>query len=405
MNTARRVLISGASIAGPAVAHWLTRYGHRCVVVERAPTLRTAGQNIDIRGAGREVIRRMELEESVGAAGTGEKGTRFVGRDGGTVAEFPVGGSDSDGLTAGMEILRGDLARLLVERSTGSGRGGGAEYRFGDSVTALRQDADHVRASFAGGSTEDFDLVIAADGMRSTTRPLIVGDAARIVPKGLCTAYFTIPRRPEDTDWWRWYSAPGGRTVTLRPDNTGTIRAGLSFLGPDGKYADLPADAQRELLAEVFAGAGWATPRVLDGMRRAPDFHLEDVGQVHSATWSRGRAALLGDAAYCASPISGMGTSLALVGAYVLAGEIASHRHHRDAFAAYERIMRPYVTKAQSLPPGAPRLAHPRTRCGITAFHSVLRLAATAPARRLATALTAPPADGVQLPDYTHLEA
>ncbi|MFJ4971604.1 FAD-dependent monooxygenase [Streptomyces sp. NPDC088755] len=397
-NGPKRVLISGASIAGPALAYWLARYGWQPVVVERAGAVRTAGQNIDVRGAGREVTRMMGIESAIAAADTGELGTCFVGADGRTRAQFPAGTADSDGWTAQLEILRGDLARLLVEHTRED-----AEYRFGDSIAGLRDDGDRVEVTFAGGGREDFDLVIAADGIRSSTRPLIVGDAAKITSKGLYTAYFTIPRETEDTDWWRWYSAPGGRAVNLRPDRHGTIRATLSFLSPPRGYEDLDDASQRDLLAHVFADAGWLAPRVVEELRRTRDFYFEHVGQVHSATWSRGRAALLGDAAYCASPISGMGTSLALTGAYVLAGELAAHVHHRDAFAGYERIMRPYVAKAQALPPGAPRLANPRTRAGIAAVHGALRLATTGPVRQMTGKLFTPPADAIELPDYAHL--
>lgn len=399
MITSRRVLVSGASIAGPALAWWMQRYGWEVVVVERADELRTAGQNIDVRGAGREVVRRMGLEDAVRAAGTGELGTRFVGRDGRTRAELPAGTGDTDGATAELEILRGELARLLVEHSRDT-----TDYRFGTTIAALDDRENGIDVTFADGREETFDVVVAADGMRSRTRRLVVGDRARIEPKGLYTAYLTIPRGATDTDWWRWYSAPGGRSVTLRPDNLGTIRATLSFLSPPRGYEDLDDAAQRDLLWRLFADAGWETPRVLDGLRHADEYYFEQVGQVHSPTWHQGRAALVGDAAYCASPVSGMGTSLGLTGAYVLAGELASHVHHRDAFAGYERIMRPYVDQAQDLPPGTPRLANPRTRAGIAALHGVLALAATPVARSVGARLFRPPADRIDLPDYSHLE-
>lgn len=399
MTSPRRVLISGASIAGPAFAYWMRRYGWEPVVIERAPALRTAGQNIDVRGAGREVARRMGIEEAIREATTGELGTRFIDREGKTRAEFPAGTDDTGGATAELEILRGDLARLLVERTQGE-----SEYRFDTSIRALDERGDRVHVTFADDREEEFDLVVAADGMRSRTRPMIVGNAARIVPKGMYTAYFVIPRQPDDTDWWRWYSATGGRSVTLRPDNVGTIRATLSFLSPPRGYEDLDERSQKALLAERFADAGGVAPRILDQLAQAPEFYFEQIGQVHSPTWTRGRMALLGDAAYCASPVSGMGTSLALTGAYVLAGEIAAHVHHRDAFLGYERIMRPYVQQAQDLPPGTPRLANPRTRLGIGVLHTVLGIAGSAPVRRLTRRGFRPPADRIDLPDYRHLE-
>lgn len=396
----RRVLISGASIAGPALAYWLNRYGYETVIVERADALRTGGQNVDVRGAGREVVRRMDLESDVRAATTGEVGTRFVDGDGRTVAEFPAGRGDSDGATAELEILRGDLAELLVERTTGR-----TEYRFGDRVTGLEQDADGVTVRFERAPEETFALVVAADGIGSRTRGLVFGEEPRIRSLGLETTYGTIPRTAEDDDWWRWYSAPGGRSITLRPDPHGTIRATLSVVTdrarPRSERGDV--DAQRRRLRDVFADAGWEAERVLDAFDRADELYTDAIGQVRAPRWSSGRVALVGDAAYCASPVSGMGTSLALVGAYVLAGELAAHVDHRDAFGGYERLMRPYVAQAQNLPPGTPRLANPTSRVGVGAFRTALRVASTPLAKRLTGGLFTPPADAIDLPDYAHL--
>lgn len=399
-NSHRRVLICGASIAGPALAYWLNRYGYETVIVERAPGLRAGGQNVDVRGAGREVLRRMGLEPAVRAATTGEVGTRFVGRDGRTVAEFPAGRGDSDGATAELEILRGDLAELLVGRTAER-----TEYRFGDRVTGVEQDAEGVIVHFERAPEERFALVVAADGIGSRTRGLVFGDEPQICSLGLETTYGTIPRTAADDDWWRWYSAPGGRSITLRPDPHGTIRATMSVVTDRGRprpeRGDL--DAQRRRLRETFADAGWEAARVLDGFDRAEELYTDAIGQVRAPRWSNGRVVLVGDAAYCASPVSGMGTSLALAGGYVLAGELAAHVDHRDAFRGYERLMRPYVAQAQNLPPGTPRLANPASRLGVGVFRGVLRVASTPVVARLATGLFTPPADAIELPDYAHL--
>lgn len=354
--TTRTVLISGASIAGPALAYWLTAYGWDATIIERAPELRDGGQNIDIRGAGRTVAQRMGLEDAIRNATTGEQGTQFIGANGTVIAAFPASTSDTGGATAEIEILRGDLARLLVD--AGADR---VSYEFGNTITGIENRADDVLVSFATGDDRAFDLVVIADGMNSRTRTIAFGDAATIRPLGLYTSYLTIPRLDHDNDWARWYNAVGGRTMTLRPDNVGTIRATMSFLsGPEG-YENLTPQQQKDLLRTRFADAGWEAPRILDGLDSAADLYFEYLGQVTTPSWTTGRVALLGDAAYCASPISGMGTSLALVGAYVLAGELAAHVDHRDALRGYERIMRPYVAQAQQLPPGAPRIANPKT--------------------------------------------
>lgn len=394
--TPRTVLISGASIAGPTLAFWLRRHGLRPVVIERADALRLGGQNVDVRGAGRLVARRMGIEDDIRAATTGEQGLRFVDERGRTRAEFPAGTTSTDGPTAELEILRGDLARILHERTRDD-----VEYIFGDHIVGLDDAGDRVTVSFARGAARDFDLVVAADGIRSSTRELVFGDEPEIRELGLYMAYMTIPRTATDDAWWRWYNAPGSRTVNLRPDNVGTTRALLSFMGEPQGHERLSPDEQRQILRRVFRDAGWEAPRVLAALDDATDLYFESIGQVRAPRWSRGRVALVGDAAYCASPISGMGTSLALTGAYVLAGELARHPDHPAAFAAYERLLRPYVAQAQKLPPGTPRLAHPRTRPGIAVFHAALGLAARAQARGIGTKLLAPPADRIDLPDYS----
>lgn len=396
----RRVLVTGASIAGPALAFWLQRYGCEVVVVERAPALRSGGQNVDVRGAGREVLRRMGLEDAVRRAHTGEVGTRFVDGGGRTVAEFPVGTGDADGATAELEILRGDLARLLVERT-----GDRVEYRFGDAVTELVQDADGVTVRFETAPEERFDLVVAAEGIGSGTRRLVFGDEPVIRSLGLETTYGTIPRTAGDDDWWRWYTAPGGRSITLRPDPYGTIRATMSLVTdrvrPGVERRNV--DAQRSRLRAAFSDAGWEAARVLDGFDAADELYTDAIGQVRAPRWTAGRVALVGDAAYCASPVSGMGTSLSLVGAYVLAGELAAHVDHRDAFRGYERVLRPYVAQAQDLPPGTPRLANPTSRVGVGVFRTALRVASLPLVSRLGGRLFTPPAEAIDLPDYGHL--
>lgn len=393
--TARRALISGASIAGPALAYWLSRDGWDVVVVERAAELRTGGQNIDVRGAGREVVRRMGLEQAIRACSTGEVGTQFVNRHGRAVASFPAGSDDSSGATAELEILRGELARLLVEAT-----GDAVDYRFGASIAAIDDRADEVVVTTNDGTDERYDAVVIAEGMRSRTRELLFPGASPIAFRGMYTAYLTIPRIDSDTPWWRWYSATGGRSVTLRPDNLGTTRATLSFPDHETGWERRGDDEVRTLLRRLFADAGWQAQRVIDEIDRGADLYFDHVGQVRLPRWHRGRTALVGDAAYCASPISGMGTSLGLTGAYVLAGEMGRHPDLAQAFGSYETIMRPYVEQAQDLPPGTPRLANPRSALGIAAFHTVLGAAATPVGRRLTSGLFRPPADKIDLPTY-----
>jgi 2-polyprenyl-6-methoxyphenol hydroxylase-like FAD-dependent oxidoreductase len=394
------ILISGASIAGPALAYWLNAQGWTTTVVERFAELRDDGQNIDVRGAGREVARRMGIEDDIRAATTGETGTEFVDADGTTVARFAAGESDSGGATAELEILRGQLSRIIVDRTRDT------EYVFGDQIVALDNGEDGVTVTFAHGPVRTFDVVVVAEGLRSRSRTLIFPGTDIVRELGLYVAYLTIPRIDDDTDLWRWHSAGLGRSITLRPDNLGTIRATLTFLSDFRGLDELDRDAVATILRRTFADVGWMAPRVLAALDDAP-LYFEAIGQARMPSWSIGRVALVGDAAYCSSPISGMSTSLALTGAYVLAGELATHPH-RTAFARYEAVMRPYVDKAQKLPPGAPRIVNPRSRTGIAVMNSVLRIAATPAVTRLgglSSKLFSPPADAISLPTYPTQQA
>ncbi|MCB5908338.1 FAD-dependent monooxygenase [Streptomyces pinistramenti] len=391
----RTALIAGAGIAGPALAYWLHRHDMPATVVERAPGLRAGGQTVDLRGAGRAVARRMGLEAAVRAASTGEAGIRFVDGRGRTRAALPADAFGGQGPVTELEILRGELCRLLHEATREH-----TAYVFGDEITHLRDDGDRVHVTFRHAADRAFDLLIAADGAGSRTRDLVFGDTTRTRHLGLCTAYLTIPREPRDGRWARWHNATRGRTVTLRPDNQGTTRAHLSFLSPDHGYERLEPAAQVRLLRRVFADVGGEAPRVLAALDSAPDLYVESVAQVLMPRWSHGRVGVLGDAAHCASPLSGMGTSLAFTGAYVLAGELARHAHHRDAFAAYESALRPYVERAQKLPPGVPRIATPRTRAGIRTLNTVLRAAGHPRVSRALGRFLVPPADTFPLPAY-----
>jgi 2-polyprenyl-6-methoxyphenol hydroxylase-like FAD-dependent oxidoreductase len=389
-------LISGASIAGPALAYSLNAHGWDTTVVERFDDLRDDGQNIDVRGAGREVARRMGIEDAVRAATTGEKGTEFVDAHGTPVARFAAGTSDSGGATAELEILRGQLSRIIVDRTRDD-----TEYVFGDSIVALDDRGDGVTVSFARGATRTFDVEVVAEGLRSRTRALVFPGTDAVRELGLYVAYLTIPRTDDDTDLWRWHSAGRGRSVTLRPDNVGTTRATLTFVSDVRGLDELDRDGVVTILRRTFADVGWVAPRVLAALDDSP-LYFDAVGQARLPSWSSGRVALVGDAAYCSSPVSGMSTSLALTGAYVLAGELAAHPPS-TAFGRYEAVMRPYVDQAQKLPPGAPRIANPRSRTGVARMNTALRIAAGPVGRRLgglSSALFSPPADAIDLPTY-----
>jgi 2-polyprenyl-6-methoxyphenol hydroxylase-like FAD-dependent oxidoreductase len=228
---------------------------------------------------------------------------------------------------------------------------------------------------------------------------------AQVRSLGIYMAYVTIPRTDADDDRWRWYNAGRGRVASLRPDNMGTIRATLSFLGDVRGIEELAPEDQALVIRRTFADAGWETGRVLDALAQTP-FYFDAVGQVRLPRWSRGRIALVGDAAYCASPVSGMGTSLALVGAYVLAGELGqasdglSAEHVDGALARYANVMRPYVDKCQAMPAGIDGYA-PKSKSDIVITATVMKWMQRWPLRSYAAKKFFTTADSIELPDYS----
>ncbi|GAB3746981.1 FAD-dependent monooxygenase [Spirosoma pomorum] len=397
-SVAKKVLLSGASIAGPTMAFWLAKYGFAVTVVERSPALRLGGQNIDVNGPARKIVRKMGIEAAILGQNTTEVGLQIIGQDGQVAGEFPKDASITG--TRELEILRGDLVRILYDCSKEH-----VDYRFGDSITALDQHPDDVSVTFASGKTETFHLVIAADGIRSKTRQLMFGDEPQFKSLGLYVSYMTIPRQENDNDWWRWYTAVDRRVLMLRPDNKGTIRASVAFLEDSSEsYEQRPADEQKNVLKTKLAGAGWEADRIRQAIDGTNDLYLDKVGQIKAPRWSAGRMAMIGDAAYCPTPISGKGTTLAIVGAYVLAGELSRHERYEDAFAAYEKLMRPYVEEVQKLPPGTPKLVYPETKFGVSVLNTVAGIVASKPVQKVVGLFTSNDAEeekeGIDLPDY-----
>ncbi|CAF1211522.1 unnamed protein product [Adineta steineri] len=391
----RSVLIIGAGVAGPVLAYFLHRYGIRPVVVERAPQLRTTGQTVDVRGAGREVIRRMGIDHIVRENITQEEGVAIVDSTGRTRAAFDVKSFGDRGFIADIEILRGELVRILYEHSRNH-----TEYILSDHPLSIDDRGDHVQVTFASGNVREFDLVIGADGTQSKTRRLVFGNNTSIHYLNMYTAYFTIPHSHSDGRWARWYNAPKERTLILRPDNQGKTRAVLLFRTPHRGYEDFDVDKQKELVQNVYADAGFETPRVLSEMKNANDFYFDALAYIKMDRWSQGRVVLVGDAGY-STGVSGRGTTLAFIGAYILAGEIGCHQDHTKAFIQYETLMRPYVTAAQEMTPGSIRLFMPKTHTAIALRNTLLSFAARPAVAGLIKRLTeSKAAEKVTLPDY-----
>ncbi|KAF2631796.1 FAD/NAD(P)-binding domain-containing protein [Macroventuria anomochaeta] len=364
-----RVLISGAGVAGPTLAYFLAKIGARITVVEKAPALLPHGQNVDITGSAVTVIKKMGLFDDVKRYHTKEMGTQLIDPNGRPFAPFPVKEGSIASFTSEFEILRGDMAKVLYEASKPLQ---GVEYIFGITIQKVLANDTSVQVELSNGSVQEYDLLVAADGQWSKVRKqCFPSESVTVVDKGMYVVYFTIPRLKEDNDWWNVYFGLQSRIITLRPDPHGTIRAMFTIMPRNEAQKAAWQNASRAgrqkqegLVRQEFADAGWQAKRLLDAMSEAPDFYFQTIQQINMEKWSDNRVVCLGDTAFAPTPLTGMGTSLALLGGYMLSGELArlqAGEHPRTALEAYEKAFRPFVEQTQQIPSIVPGVAHPDT--------------------------------------------
>lgn len=339
----REVLISGAGVAGPALAFWLNRYGFAVTVVEKAGALRDGGYPIDVRGTALEVVRRMGILPRLQDAHIDLRRLTFLDGDGSEVASVNphtvTGGVEGRDL----EVRRGDLTGALYTAVRDD-----VEFLFNDSIDTLDQSGHGVDVTFRGGSRRTFDMVFGADGLHSRTREFLFGPEEQFHRYlGYCFAVFTMRNTLGLSHETMMWNAPGRAAALYAVGDDDEVHAFLNFAHAKPPFeAFRNPEAQRDLLAAVFADAGWEVPGMLAALRDADDLFFDVVSQIRMPRWSSGRVALVGDAAYAPSFLTGQGTSLALVGAYMLAGSLAD-RDHAAGFAAYEHTTREFVTVNQ----------------------------------------------------------
>ncbi|OBJ04601.1 hypothetical protein A5660_18345 [Mycobacterium alsense] len=351
------ILVSGASVAGTAAAYWLGRHGHSVTVVERHPGLRPGGQAIDVRGPALTVLERMTLRAAADQRRTRMRGSSVVDRDGNEVSR-DTESTPTGGLIASpdIELLRDDLIELLYQATELS-----TEYLFDDSIAALDDDGTAVHVTFERGGARSFDLVIGADGLHSNVRRLVFGPEERFIERlGTHAAIFTVPNFLNLDYWQMWHYGESTMAGIYSARNNAEARAMLGFMDTDLRIDSRDTEAQFAELERRMADEGWVRPQLLQYMRTAPDFYFDEMSQIKMDRWSKGRVALVGDAGYCCSPLSGQGTSVALLGAYVLAGELAAAGDDYElGFANYHKEFQDYVRRNQwlvvdNIPGGAP---------------------------------------------------
>lgn len=364
-----RILVSGAGIAGNAVAWLLARAGAHVVVLEKANHMLAQGQNVDIQGSALTAIKRMGLFEELKRYNTTEKGTFFVAPNGKHFAFFPQQ-KGSASFTNEFEILRGDLAQILYDKAVAEPN---VEYRFATTVEKVLDNNEKlVKVQLSNGSVETYDLAIAADGQWSKLRRLVFPEEdITIVDKDAYCTYFTGQREPSDVDWWRIYHALRSRIISIRPDPHGTIRFCSTIMPCNDKQRQRWKDAMRQdrktqeaLIREEFSGAGWQTDRFLKSMSEATDFYVHGLQQIKMKQWFAGRVICIGDAGWAPTPLTGQGSTLAVTAAYLLAAELDALPGDANpivALRAFDKLYHPHVDKMQDIPSFVPSVAHPES--------------------------------------------
>ncbi len=397
MEATKKVLISGASIAGLTLAYWLIEYGFEVTVVEKNQELRLGGQNIDVKGPAWEIIRRMKLDKKVVAATTTEMGIRFVTTHNKTVAEFPKDNPLS--MTQEIEILRGDLVELMYQPIKDK-----VAFLFANQITKINETSSMLEISFQCGKKAAYSLLLIAEGIGSHTRKLVFGKSVNFKYLGLYSAYLTIEKARSDTRWARWCNTERGIVFLIRPDNHGKTRACIFFRSPERGYEKLSTEQQKRVLIDKIKGVGWESERIAKEIETTDDLYFERVSQVKAKSWYKGRVAMTGDAAYCPTPISGKGTDAAISGAYILAGELATAESHGQAFSNYQALMRPYINNIQKRPPGVPSFVYPTSKIGVAIINSIFSIVASPPVKfitRLFGKNKAKPKKEIDLKDYS----
>ncbi|MFJ6699192.1 FAD-dependent monooxygenase [Streptomyces sp. NPDC091272] len=393
------LLVSGAGIAGPALALQLARRGARVTVVEKAPALRPGGHAVDFRGhVHRRVLQDMGIWDEVHARETRMGTQTVVAADGTPQVELPAAFMSGD-----VEIARGDLAEIMYRRTKDLEN---VSYVFGDSIASLTETSTGVDVTFEKAPPRSFDLVVGADGLHSRTRALVLGDESRYLKHlGYYVAAFEVPNHLGLHRSARLHSDPG-RMVSIGNSDGVPDHAGASLVFSSDEqvgYDRRDLAGQKKILTERFRGMGWETAKVLEalaGLESADELYFDAIAQVHVDRLSSGRVVLLGDAGYGAT-MGGMGTGAAVVAAYVLAGELAvAGGDHRTAFAAYEAAFRDYAKGCQKVAGNAGPFLAPPTERARRRRDLTYRLLGSRPLARLFKKLAERAATAITLRDY-----
>lgn len=391
------VLISGIGIAGPTLAYWLSVYGVKSTLIERAPRLRAGGYAIDFWGLGFDIAERMGILPDIRRDGYQIKELRMVNVRGRRVGGFNVDIFRTATNGRYVTIPRSDLAKNIYRKIEGH-----CETIFGDSITEIRQTSDGVDVTFEHAPPRRFDLVIGADGLHSAVRKLVFGEENRFEKfLGYSVAAFEADGyQPRDEDIYTSYSRPGAQVGRLTLRNNRTL---FLFVFADERKSRIDSSdtqACKTVLRSEFGHLGWECPQILAAMESCEELYFDRVSQIRMDTWSQGRVGLVGDAAFCPSLLAGQGSALAMIGAYVLAGELGrANSSPEDALKRYESLLRSFMLTKQNAAVKFAGSFAPRTRFGLFLRNQVTKAFAIPSVTKWAMGSTL--LDRIDLPDYS----
>ncbi len=391
------VLISGTGIAGPTFAYWLSVYGVESTLIERAPRLRTSGYAIDFWGLGFDIAERMGILPDIKRDGYNIRELRIVNAQGQQIGGFNVEIFRAAARGRYVTIPRTDLAKSIYRKVDGR-----CETIFGDSIAGLHEDANGVDVTFEHAAPARFDMVIGADGLHSIVRKLAFGEENRFETfLGYSVAAFEVTGyRPRDENIYVNYSVPGKQVGRLSLRNDRTL---FLFVFADQRRDRLDPDdtePQRNVLRAQFGNLGWECPQILAALESCPELYFDRVSQIRMKTWSKGRVGLIGDAAFCPSLLAGQGAALAMIAAYVLAGEFGrANTSPEKALKRYEALLRDFMVEKQNAAAKFATSFTPKTRWGLFLRNQITKAFAIPFVAKWALGSTL--LDRIELPDYS----
>jgi len=358
----KNILISGAGIAGVSLAFWLKKFGFQPTIIEISPKLREGGYAIDFMGAGYDVAEKMGLLPELEKADMDISKLAFVDENNKEQGSMNYRKIKKLMNNRALTLLRSDLAKIIYKALDKD-----IEIIFGDTINKIEQDDEKVIVTFKSGASRSFDLLVGADGLHSKVRNLIFGDEAQFEKYyGYYTSSYTIENFLYEGKVFSMYNVPN-KQVAIYSNGKGKAMTFLIFTSPDKLSYDYhDVDQQKKILKDRFRKAGWKCPELLSKMDSTTDFYFDSISQIKMEKWYKDRVALIGDACCCPSLLSGKGSTLAMVGAYVLAGELKQAKgDYKIAFEAYEKTLKPFITKKQKVAQTFAKSFVPKTNFGI----------------------------------------